>query len=148
MTSDVPFRLIVHEPPSGVAFRVQVGTQELLPPTRQTGSTLEFDFALSLRSPTATEALRLGGPLVQGRPGKRFLYLNSGSYAGQSDSCWARRAKISLTSVDESMVEHARRIPGSCITGELAGTGSDGGPICASVRLKGHGWTLVTPAAT
>lgn len=148
MTSDVPFRLVVHQPPSGVVFRIQVGSRDLLPPTRQTGATLEFDFALNLRSPTATESVRLGGPLVQGRPGNRFLYLNSGSYAGQADTCWARRAKISLEGVGDSMVERAQRTPGCRITGHLAGTGRDGGPVCASTRLNGSGWTLVAPAAT
>ena len=148
MTSEVPFRLIVHGPPSGVHFQMQVGNKELLPPARQTGSTLEFDFALSVRTPTASEPVRLGGPLVQGRPGGRFLYLNSGSYAGQANSCWSRRAKIPLDGIDPRLVTQAQSTPASRITGRLAGTGRDGGPICAATRLEGSGWSLVVPAAT
>lgn len=147
MPDSVPFRLVLRDPPPGVEFRLQSGKADLVPATRQEGGALEFDFVLRLRPPTAAEPVRFGGPLVQGRPGGRFLYLNSGSYAGQAGTPWARRAKVSLQGLGPALVGRAQASPGARITGHLAGTGRDGGPVCASTPLEGAGWSLAPSKA-
>lgn len=63
------------------------------------------------------------------------MYVNSGKQAGQADSCWDRRAKVPLGCVESSLIETAVASSGAVIEAQIAGTGSDGGPACASVPL-------------
>jgi hypothetical protein len=44
---------------------------------------------------TATGGYTLRGPAAQGPPA-RFVYVHSGTRAGQVGSCWDRRAKVPL----------------------------------------------------
>jgi hypothetical protein len=69
--------------------------------------------------------------------------VNSGKRAGQFDSCWDRRAKVPLTGVTASLIEQAAALPGAVLETQIAGTGRDGGPSCATVPLVG-GWRVVT----
>ena len=82
------------------------------------------------------------GPAAQGSVTDRFVYVNSGTMAGQAGSPWTRRAKVKLAGIDLKMVEAARR-DGHCLEARIAGTGRDGGPSCATVRPLGGGWRVV-----
>ena len=81
----VPFRIDVVEPPRDVHFRLQSGKSpgDLLPPARSTRSALVFEFTLSLGEPLPDGRPRFLGPLAQGTPEKRFVYVNSGTLAGR-----------------------------------------------------------------
>jgi hypothetical protein len=78
---------------------------------------------------------------VQGPPGARFLYINWGKRAGQSDTFWDRRAKVMFGTIDERTV-NACLTKGRTLQAEIAGIGKDGGPCCATVPLIG-GWRVV-----
>ena len=80
------------------------------------------------------------GPFAQGPKDSRFVYVNSGTYAGQNETCWARRAKISLMQIDKEQILEILNDPTSRLETSFAGTGSDGGPTCASV--KGIEWKV------
>ena len=79
----------------------------------------------------------LGGPFVQGPADQRFVYLDIGTYAGQADSCWSRRLKITLAGIAMKMI-----IAGGVLEARVPGTGRDGGPNCASVK-DFDGWKPV-----
>lgn len=137
---EAAFRIIVLDPPRGVVFRLQRGRSELVPPSKESASALTFDFTLRVE-PGADGQLRLLGPFAQGPPAKRFIYVNSGKQAGQAESCWDRRAKVQLGTVDASLIKQAAA-PGTVIEAQIAGTGRDGGPACATVPLV-SAWRVV-----
>jgi hypothetical protein len=97
----------------------------------------EFEIDVDRSGP----ALNFLGPFAQGPKDARFVYVNSGEYAGQTDTCWARRAKISLMSITRSQIDEALERKGSIIESTMPGVGRDGGPTCASVN--GLEWRVV-----
>ncbi|HKR64653.1 MAG TPA: DUF5990 family protein [Thermoanaerobaculia bacterium] len=139
--TEVRFRIIVLDPPTGVTFRVQRGRTDLLAPSIETAHAFTFDFTLRVEA-GADGQPRLLGPFAQGPPAKRFVYVNSGKHAGDAKSCWDRRAKVQLGGVDTSLVEQAART-GAVIETQIVGTGRDGGPACATVPLIG-GWRIAS----
>jgi Family of unknown function (DUF5990) len=139
---EVPFQITVLNPPPGVEFRLQHGPSELVAPSRESATAISFDFTLRIES-GADGQLRLLGPFAQGPPAKRFVYVNSGKRAGQCESCWDRRAKVLLDGIDASLIERATAA-NAAIETQIAGTGRDGGPACATVPLIG-GWRVVAP---
>ena len=139
--SDVLIRVIVDDPPDGVVFQLQRGKQELVPPVRATPREIVFDFALRVGKRSTGEPNFLG-PFVQGPPAGRFVYITSGTLAGQANSYWTRRAKVPLTGITWDLIERARA-GNVVLESHVAGTGRDGGPACASVPLRVPGWRVV-----
>ncbi len=140
MVEQVVLRILVVEPPEGVIFAVQRGRDELLPPEARIGDTLVFEFSLRIADADA-QPPRLVGPFAQGPPATRFVYVNSGTLAGQPESYWTRRAKVPLRGISQALLQAALKQTGSRIEASIRGTGRDGGPACASVPLLSE-WTL------
>lgn len=140
---EIPFRIVVVDPPPGVTFRVQRGRSDLAAPSSQSATSITFDFTLRVEH-DAEGGLRLLGPFAQGPPKARFIYVNSGKRAGQAQSCWDRRAKVSLMSITPSLL-HQAAASNAVVEAQIAGTGRDGGPACATVPLM-SGWRLVGPS--
>ena len=82
------------------------------------------------------------GAYAQGPKGDRFVYVNTGTAAGQMGSPWRRRAKVRLSAVGWDVVEQVMSTPGAVLQVRFEGTGADGTPACASVPLLDGGWTL------
>lgn len=142
MDRELPLRIVVLRPPAGVTWAVQRGRFELLPPSSATGGALVFDFAVRVGSGKAGTPNVLG-PYAQGTPADRFVYVNSGTAAGQAATCWSRRAKVRTGGIGWEMVDEALATPGAVIEARFEGTGRDGGPACASVPLVEGGWRVV-----
>lgn len=138
MKQDVKFRIVVADPLPGVAMQVQRGKAELLAPAKK-GSSLVFDFEITVDLSGASPNFL--GKYSQGPKDARFVYVNSGTYAGQHATPWGRRAKLSLMSITKEQIEKALKT-GSRIETIMPGVGRDGGPTCASV--KGIEWKVVT----
>jgi hypothetical protein len=138
---EVAFRITVLDPPRGVVFRLQRGRSELVAPSNESASCIVFNFTLRVEPGAASGPPRLLGPFAQGPPANRFVYVNSGKHAGQVESCWDRRAKVPLATVDASLIEQAAA-SGAVIEARIAGTGRDGGPACATVPLV-SGWRVI-----
>lgn len=134
-------RLIVTEPLPGVWFAMQRGRSELLPPTALPDA-LVFDFPVQVDF--SKDPPSLTGEFTQGPPAKRFVYVNSGTYAGQSGTSWSRRAKIPITGISASLAREAIAKSGKLLA-RVRGTGKDGGPFCASVPLLSD-WVVVSAA--
>ena len=131
MRYQVPFRVTVDKPLSGVTMRVQKGKDELLAPSTESDSAISFDFEITV---DIGDSLNFLGKFAQGPKDARFVYVNSGTYAGQPDTCWSRRAKLSLMSITRKQIEDVVAKPGSFVETTMPGVGRDGGPTCASVK--------------
>lgn len=140
--TDLPLRIVVRNPPEGVLFAVQVGREALSPPDRSSPAALVFEVSVHVDPASSSGSPRLLGPVVQGPPSGRFLYVNSGKRAGQSRTHWDRRAKVPLTGISWELIRAQQDAPGSRLEAEIAGTGKDGGPCCATVPLLDGGWRL------
>ncbi len=136
--------LTVLSPPPGVDFAVQRGRDELVKPFLTTADAVSFAVTLSLGPSLADGSPNFRGPFAQGTPADRFVYVNSGFYAGQMGTPWERRAKIKLADIPIALVESAVGNPNAAIEARIEGTMKDGGPVCASVRAPQISWRVVT----
>ena len=117
---------------------VQKGKNELLQPTAASNASLTFDFDISVD--LNGDVPNLLGQFAQGPKKARFVYVNSGTYAGQHSTCWGRRAKLSLMSITEKQLREVIDNEKKCLEITMPGVGWDGGPTCASV--KGIEWKV------
>ena len=140
---ELPLWVTLVRPPSGVQFCVQSKTAADLEQKKvSTGEDLSFDFLIRV-APGESGSPRFLGPYTHGPPSARFVYLCVGTLAGQADSCWTRRVKVPLSGITAAL---AKRIHGSDngrLVARVWGTGRDGGPVCASVKLLDDGWRLM-----
>lgn len=138
------FRVVLQQPPPGVDFGVQKGRgagYETIQTHRSTGKDLQFEFTLPVRAARTGTAPDFRGPLVQGPPGQRFVYIDIGTFAGQRDTPWSRRLKIPLTGITRRMLDAASADTRKVLEARVPGTGRDGGPSCATVKPF-EGWKL------
>ena len=70
------------------------------------------------------------------------MYVNSGTLAGQAESLWTRRAKVTLQALKWAVVDRVASESGSRLEVRITGTARDGGPACASVPLLDGGWAV------
>ena len=134
---DVKLRIVLESPPAGVDFGVQKGrgsVYETIEKKRSNGKDLVFEFMVRVRDGSTP---KFGGEVVQGATGARFVYIDIGTYAGQSGTAWSRRLKVPLEGITWAMAESGR-----VLQTRVAGTGRDGGPACGSAR-DFEGWTTV-----
>ena len=117
---------------------VQKGKNELLQPTSASASILSFDFDIAVD--INGDSPNYLGQFAQGPKDARFVYVNSGTYAGQHVTCWGRRAKLSLMSITEKQLREVIDDDKKCLEITMPGVGRDGGPTCASV--KGVEWKV------
>lgn len=138
MKHDIAVRVTVKQPLPGVVLRVQRGKDELLDPILSTPEETVFEFELTVD--TSQESPNFLGKYSQGPKDARFIYVNSGRYAGMHIDIWSRRAKLPLTSVTKIQIDEV--VNGNGILAcEYDGVGPDGGPACATI--KGLVWKVV-----
>src|SRR5215813_8494606 len=107
-TKLLALRIIVLDPPPNILWALQLGRDEMVKPSSATKSRIAFDFTVDVAEGGPKGAFRLRGPAVQGRPGARFVYLRIGTYAGQTGTEVARRAKISLEGITRKLLDAVR----------------------------------------
>lgn len=142
MKTQIRFRIIVEKPLKGAIYAVQRGKNNVLPPTSATDSELAFDFALVLADIDA-EPPRLTGEFAQGPASARFVYVSSGTLAGQTFSCWTRRAKVPLYRIQRSLLAEvlSRGPEAALLEARIHGLSKDGGPACGTVPLLSE-WSI------
>jgi hypothetical protein len=139
---ELPIRIVLGAPPKGVTYGIQRGrgaAYEVDFAQQPTRGDITFEFALTVAKAKGSGPNFLG-EYVQGPTGRRFIYVDVGKYAGQSQTPWARRMIIRLDDVTWPLIEKATK-PGKRLEARIAGTGDDGGPSCATVRPIG-GWKV------
>ncbi|MBL8816480.1 MAG: hypothetical protein JNL58_10655 [Planctomyces sp.] len=140
--SEVRLRIVLIAPPSGVDFGVQEGKGNdytTIHKQRSTGANLTFEFTVKVKDNRDDGLPNFLGPLTHGPTTGRFIYINIGTSARQSDSCWDRRMKIPLSGITWAMIEKASTK--LVLEARLPGTGKDGGPSCATVKPI-EGWKV------
>lgn len=142
-SQSVRMRILVVDPPSGVRFAVQRGRSDLHEPLAEQQGVIQFEFSLRLGSPLPDGSVNFVGEFAQGPSSDRFVYLNSGTLAGQADSRWTRRAKLKLAAIPREVVEAALSTSEGIIEARVLGTMDDGGPVCASVKPHAVVWSAV-----
>lgn len=122
MERDITLRIVLEAPPPGVDFGVQKGRGsafETIQTQRSTGGDLSFEFSVPVKAASAASAADFGGPIVQGPPGGRFVYIDIGTVAGQRDTAWSRRLKGSTErhhrgAGPRGVIRHAARPRSAC----------------------------------
>src|SRR5262245_66143583 len=142
MIRSLPLRITLIKPPTGVPFCLQKGRDDLVPPSSDSGDNISFDFTVNIANDRNDGPPNFRGPFVQGPPAGRVSYVNSGTYAGHSDSCWSRRAKVPLSGITWDLIEEALSKSSAVLEARIAGTAGDGGPACATIRLLDGGWKV------
>ncbi len=136
----VPLRITVVHPPPGVRFAIQHGKSEITEPSAVSPETIVFNVMITVDDTAMHQPPRLLGAVVQGPRTARFMYVNSGTRAGQFDSRWDRRAKVPLSVISWEVIRQQQATPNSCVAVSIEGRSRDGGPNCATVQLIGTGW--------
>ena len=146
MKSELPIRLVLVDPPTGIDFGIQRGKGsnfECVSVQRSNRGDLTFDVSLIVSNEPDDGPPNFTGPFAQGPPSGRFLYVNVGTFAGQTNTPWSRRMKVPLGGINWPLVLKAASLPDSRLTATIPGTGKDGGPSCATVKLIGT-WEVCT----
>ena len=124
----VTLRIVLEKPTAGVDFALQEGRGrpfDVVQKQRSKGDDLEFEFVVTAK--TGKDQLpNFTGSFVLGPVGERFVYINIGTYAGQTNTPWSRRLKIPLYIITWDMLRS-----GKVLVARIPGTGKDGGPSCA-----------------
>lgn len=145
MDTELTLRLVLEKPPPGIDFGLQKGSgnkYETIQKQRSENKDLNFEFTVKIKDPTAATPIFLG-PLVQGSSSARFIYIDIGSYAGQTNTVWSRRLKVPLIGITQNMINKVLTNETLLLETKVPGTGKDGGPNCATVKPFG-GWQLKT----
>jgi hypothetical protein len=114
----IPLQITLIRPPSGVLFSLQDKNKQLSQQTLSTGDDITFQLSVDV-----DDSGRIQGKFALGPPARRFFYICSGTYAGQTEALWSRRAKIPLAGLTSSHPQEAI----------IEGMAKDGGPVCATV---------------
>ena len=142
MEREPTLRIVLEKPTAGVDFGLQKGRggdYETIQTQRSKGKDLHFEFVVRAKA-IGKDSANFLGPFVQGPTGGRFVYIDIGTYAGQTETGWSRRLKIPLRGITWKMIEEA--IAGeSFLETRVAGTGKDGSPSCATPKPF-SGWKL------
>jgi Family of unknown function (DUF5990) len=145
MDAEVPIRLVLVEPPAGVDFGVQRGRgsqyeTQFVQQRRQRD--VSFDFSLPVSDNRKDSRPNFLGDFAQGPPAGRFIYIDVGTCAGQMNTPWSRRMKVPLQGITWDLIRKTFGKPWYRLASRIPGTGKDGGPSCATVRLLGD-WEIV-----
>jgi len=146
MERELTLRIILEKPPVGVDFGLQKGrgsAYETIQKQRSKAKDLYFEFTVGVKASRKDAMPAFQGSLLQGPPGERFIYIDIGTYAGQTDSCWSRRLKIPLSGITWEMIDRLLANSESVLETRILGTGKDGGPTCGTVKpFKEWKWLI------
>lgn len=142
MDQELTVRIVLESPPPGVDYGLQKGggsNYEVMQKQRSKTGDLQFEFSARVKEGKDGLPVFLG-PFVHGPPQERFVYLDIGTYAGQTDTPWSRRLKIPLRGITWDLVKQSSR-PAHVLETHVPGTGKDGSPSCATVKPF-SGWEV------
>lgn len=141
MESEISLRIVVERPPAGVYFGLQKGSgseYEIVQTVESKSEDLQFEFNVRVRG--GKDGLpNFLGVFVQGPTHERFVYLDIGTYAGQTNTPWSRRLKIPLRGITWELIAQTAKSSSAALEARVAGTGKDGGPSCGTVKPF-EGW--------
>jgi hypothetical protein len=137
MEHELPLRIVVQDPPAGVDFGLQEGrgsNYQTVQRQRSAAKDLQFDFSVRAKLARAGAAPILLGSFVQGPPAGRFVYIDIGTYAGQTGTEWSRRLKVPLKGITASLVNNVKDDPRLVLEARVPGALPDGSPNCRTPK--------------
>ena len=143
MDQQIPLRIILENPPSGIDYGIQKGSgnnYETILTKRSKKDDLCFEFTITVKA-NKTSLYNFSGPYVHGPSNERFIYIDIGTAAGQVNSAWTRRLKIPLRDIPAETINQMLGDASLVLETKVPGTGNDGGPNCATVKPF-PGWHL------
>ena len=143
---EVSLKILLQKPPAGIHFGLQKGSgsnYETVLKQESKGQDLCFEFKAVIKA-NNENTLTFTGPFIQGPSNNKFVYIDIGTYAGQSDSTWSRRLKIPLTGITQNTIRELSADSARFLEARIEGTGKDGSPSCATAKPF-NGWKLVKP---
>ena len=143
MEPELTLKIVLEKPTFGVDYGLQEGkgsNYKTVQIKRAEGQNLEFECKVRVKLAQDITPVFLG-PLVQSAANERFIYIDIGIFAGQKDSVWSRRLKITLKDIKMEMIQQALLNPKLLMQTIVAGTGNDGSPNCGTVKPF-SGWKL------
>ncbi len=143
--SEITLQIVLLEPTPGVDFGLQKGSgnnYEVIQKQRSDSKDLPFNFAVKVKGEkTKDKSPKFSGSFVQGPTNGKFIYINIGTYAGQTNTPWSRRLKVPLTGITWKDIDELIANPSLMMGTSVPGTGKDGGPNCATVKPF-NGWKI------
>ncbi len=131
---EIRMRIVIEQPVPGVLLSLQTGDSGVLDPKRsQACEPLAFDFPVRI----APGPKFFGDQVRREGPTRRFVYIRIGQSAGDHASEWSRRMKIDIHDMPQALLDRAMAGEGA-IELTVDGTGKDGTPACATVKVKGR----------
>lgn len=137
VTHEIPLRIVLITPPAGVDFGIQQGkgnAYTTVQKQRADGGNLTFEFTLTVKGNVGEKSPNFLGPFSQGPARGRFVYIDIGKLAGQTNSSWQRRIKVPLAGITWELIQQTLANKKHILESQLPGTGKDGGPSCATVH--------------
>jgi hypothetical protein len=145
METEVILQIILIKPTKDVDFGLQKGSgnnYETIQKQRSNGQDLLFKFSVKVKGERKKDILpKFSGHFVQGPVTNKFIYIDIGTYAGQTNTGWSRRLKIPLTGITWKDIDMLISNPKFILETIVPGTGRDGGPNCTTVKPFA-GWRL------
>lgn len=145
MTLEITLHIILQKPTIDVDFGLQKGSgsnYETVQTQKSTSQDLSFRFCIKIQGDKQKDMFpKFTGPFVQGPTGGKFIYIDIGTYAGQTNTPWSRRLKIPLTGIAWDVIDKIIIDPKLILETIVPGVGKDGGPNCATVKPF-SGWSL------
>lgn len=147
MEAEINLQIILVQPTPAVLFGLQKGTgnvYETVQKQKSVSQDLLFTFPIKIKGDKGEDAFpKFSGPFVQGPTGGKFVYIDIGKCAGQTDTPWSRRLKVPLTGITWEVIDKLFADPALMLETKVPGTGKDGGPNCATVKPF-EGWQIKT----
>ena len=145
METGIALQIILIKPTKDVDFGLQKGSgndYETIQKQRSGGQDLLFKIPVTIKGEKGKDLLpKFSGHFVQGPTGNKFIYIDIGTYAGQTNTIWSRRLKIPLTGITWKEIDKLISNPDLILETIVPGTGRDGGPNCATVKPF-DGWHI------
>jgi hypothetical protein len=140
----VAMHVALFYPPPDVAFCLRAKDEDIVDRIVAADDVIQFDFSMQVKRTGMSDPPRFVGRFAFGPPAARFIYIGSGTFAGQANSCWSRRAKIGLTGITWEMID---QVAGgdARLEAHVIGRAGDGGPLCATIPLLNGGWRVGRP---
>jgi hypothetical protein len=140
---EITLQIILLKPIPDVVFGLQKGAgnnYETVQKQVAASNDLSFTFTIKVKGDRAKDKVpKFSGSFVQGPADSKFVYIDIGTCAGQTNTIWSRRLKIPLTGIGWKDIDSLS--VNSMLQARVPGTGKDGGPNCATVKPFA-GWHL------
>ncbi len=138
MNTELQFKITLLSPTPGVDFALQKGsgnTYQMIQKQNVSSGDISFLCPVTIKGDRENDASpKLSGPFVQGPADGKFIYIDIGTYAGQTNTIWSRRLKIPLSGITWKMLDQLGSDPKLLLNTQVPGKGKDGGPNCATVK--------------